>query len=99
MSKLIDRLREFRIILKSGEYDGADLMASWCAMSDAAKELEFLKAENAGLAAALRKYGRHDDGALSYHPCKQAGMNADLFPCTCGLDAALSAGPLEKGHE
>ena len=60
---------------------------------------EALKAENARLREALRKYGQHDNGALSYHPCKQAGMNADLFPCTCGLDAALSAGPLEKGHE
>lgn len=36
---LAERLEEMRVILKSGEYDGADLMRAWCAMSDAAAAL------------------------------------------------------------
>lgn len=36
---LITRLRNARILLKSGDYDGADLMQAWCAMADAADRL------------------------------------------------------------
>lgn len=61
-----------------------------------ASDFDAKAAECERLAAALRKYGRHDNGALSYHPCKQWGRNPDLFPCTCGLDAALSAVPSDS---
>jgi len=42
LRELADRLRAFRRLLKSGEYDGADLMRAWCAMVDAADGLEHL---------------------------------------------------------
>lgn len=38
-------LRSFRTILKSGEYDGAAIMRAWCAMDQAADEIERLRRE------------------------------------------------------
>lgn len=35
-----ERLRELRVLLKSGEYDGADLMAAWIALEEYADLLE-----------------------------------------------------------
>jgi len=40
---LIEKLKDFRIILKSGDYDGGDIMGAWCAMALAADALERLK--------------------------------------------------------
>lgn len=52
---LIERLENHRIILKSGDYDGADLMRAWCTMTDAAQALRSLQAE----VDELRR--RHED--------------------------------------
>lgn len=43
MDNLVERLRHLRIVLKSGEYDGGTLMEAWCAMAQAADELERLQ--------------------------------------------------------
>ena len=40
---LIARLRNARIMLKSGDYDGVGLMRAWCAMADAADRLGEIK--------------------------------------------------------
>jgi len=40
--ELIERLRNLRVILKSGDYTGGDLMRAWCAMIDAADTIEAL---------------------------------------------------------
>lgn len=37
---LVEALRTGRAILKTGDYDGADLMRAWCAMADAADYIE-----------------------------------------------------------
>ena len=42
---LEQRLRSLRVVLKSGDYDGGDLMRAWCCMSDAADEIQRLRAE------------------------------------------------------
>lgn len=42
MHELVKRLRDLRVPLKTGEYDGADLMQAWCAMADAADQIESL---------------------------------------------------------
>lgn len=52
---LVERLRDLRVTLKSGEYDGADLMQAWCAMMDAADALLALKAEVEELRGAERR--------------------------------------------
>jgi len=44
MDDIEARLRELRVILKSGDYDGADLMHAWCAMIDAADTIASLRA-------------------------------------------------------
>ena len=36
---LVEELRSHRLILKSGDYDGADLMRAWCCMIDAAARI------------------------------------------------------------
>lgn len=36
----VQRLRDLRTVLKSGEYDGADLMAAWIALQEYAALLE-----------------------------------------------------------
>ena len=43
LDALEKRLRDLRIVLKSGEYNGADLMRAWCAMIDAADMIAELK--------------------------------------------------------
>jgi MoxR-like ATPase len=53
---LVDRLRELRAVLKSGDYDGADLMRAWCAMADAADALASRDAEMAALKDRLAEY-------------------------------------------
>lgn len=42
-NELVETLRDLRVKLKSGEYDGADLMRAWCAMAQAADEIEYLQ--------------------------------------------------------
>lgn len=44
MGDLLQRLRAIRGKLKSGEYDGADLMEAWCAAQDGADMIERLQA-------------------------------------------------------
>ena len=51
---LQDRLREHRVILKSGEYDGAQLMAAWCDMVNAADALDAQAERIKALEGALR---------------------------------------------
>ena len=52
---LPERLRAHRITLKSGDYDGADLMRAWCSMMDAATAIEQLEARIAEKDAALER--------------------------------------------
>lgn len=52
---LQDRLREHRVILKSGEYDGAQLMAAWCDMVNAAGAIDAKEARIKALEGAIRK--------------------------------------------
>ena len=47
MTNLVDELRAIRTKLKSGEYNGADLMRAWCTAENAAGVLESLTADNA----------------------------------------------------
>lgn len=51
---IVERLRQLRVVLKSGEYDGADLMHAWCAMIDAADRIEELEAS---LGETVRREG------------------------------------------
>ena len=53
MSDLTKRLNELCVILKSGEYDGVDILAAWRAMSDAASRIEELE-------EAIRKLTQSD---------------------------------------
>ena len=50
---LIETLGACRIILKSGDYDGVDLMRAWCAMNQAAAILHEQAAEIERLREAL----------------------------------------------
>ena len=52
---LVERLRELRVVLKSGDYDGADLMRAWCAMMDAADRIEQLTATLADRDATIER--------------------------------------------
>ena len=52
---LIERLKQLRAILKSGDYDGADLMRAWCAMMDAVDALEADSTRISTLTAALEE--------------------------------------------
>jgi len=56
MADLPERLRNMRVVLKSGDYDGADLMRAWCAMTDAADALEALTAQVAVMGEALEPF-------------------------------------------
>ena len=51
---LQERLREHRVILKSGEYDGAQLMAAWCDMVNAADAIDAQAERIKALEGALR---------------------------------------------
>ena len=51
---LQERLREHRVILKSGDYDGAQLMAAWCDMVNAADALDAQAERIKALEGALR---------------------------------------------
>jgi len=50
---IVERLKLHRVILKSGDYDGAQLMQAWCAMIDAADEIQSLRDQNADLERRL----------------------------------------------
>ena len=63
------RLRELRVRLKSGEYDGADLMAAWIACEDLAN----IEAENERLREALNAFKRDSH----YADCPEAHELAD----------------------
>lgn len=62
MTNLVARLRAIRGKLKSGEYDGGDIMEAWCAASDAADEIERLQAALTTIANGIgwpwEDYGR-----------------------------------------
>lgn len=47
------KLRELVTPLECGEYDGADIMRSYCAMKEAADRIEHLQAEREKLRALL----------------------------------------------
>ena len=66
---LPERLRAHRITLKSGDYDGADLMRAWCSMMDAATAIEQLEAIIAEKDAALEEEVRaaYIAGATDVH--------------------------------
>jgi len=51
---LVERLREHRVILKSGDYDGAQLMRAWCDMINAADTIEAQATRIEALEAALQ---------------------------------------------
>lgn len=53
---LAERLENHRVILKSGDYDGADLMRAWCAMSDAAAALRESVAREQAMQARLDRW-------------------------------------------
>jgi hypothetical protein len=40
MNEKVERLRDLRVRLKSGEYDGTDIMAAWIALEEYADLLE-----------------------------------------------------------
>lgn len=40
MNEKIEQLRNLRVRLKSGEYDGTDIMAAWIALEEYAELLE-----------------------------------------------------------
>jgi isoleucyl-tRNA synthetase len=52
---LVERLEASRIVLKSGDYDGADLMRAWCAMMDAVDALKAQANQIAEKDEALRE--------------------------------------------
>jgi|GEM_PF-4556554 len=52
-TELVARLRAGRVVLKSGEYDGADLMQAWCAMTEAADTIEAMAGEIASMKRRL----------------------------------------------
>lgn len=62
MSDLVQRLRDLRIPLKSGEYDGTTIMDAWILAEQAADEIEHLKALDRSTAVIL---GVHDDQSIS----------------------------------
>lgn len=79
---LQERLRQHRVILKSGDYDGAQLMAAWCEMVNAADALDALTARNKELEGALRELMRVDEigrdpntNAESWRPLKRAAWD------------------------
>lgn len=51
---LVERLREHRVILKSGDYDGAQLMRAWCDIINAADTIEAQATRIEALEVALR---------------------------------------------
>jgi hypothetical protein len=54
-AELIERLHRLRIVLKSGDYNGADLMLAWCTMIDAADRLQSRIAEVEKLEERVRE--------------------------------------------
>lgn len=52
---LQEKLRLHRVILKSGDYNGAQLMEAWCAMINAADALDAKDARIKELEGALRE--------------------------------------------
>ena len=53
MTDLIEQLRAIRPKLKSGEYDGADIMEAWCVAESAADRIAALEKAGETLCAAL----------------------------------------------
>jgi hypothetical protein len=52
---LVERLDQLRVILKSGDYNGADLMRAWCAMMDAKDTIVSLQLQIAERDKVLRE--------------------------------------------
>lgn len=55
MTDIVEKLRHHRVVLKSGEYDGADIMRAWCCMVEAADTIEQLRARIAEAVLAERE--------------------------------------------
>lgn len=92
--ELIERLRRLRTILKSGEYDGADLMRAWCAMMDAADEINCLND------ALAKRVALHTSAIMDRDNAHVAGVKAAIEDAEqrCRYVAKHVADRMEEGE-
>lgn len=64
---LVKRLRNHRVILKSGDFDGGDVMRAWCAAAQAADEIERLRGALGKIA-----HGKYDGLEVDHYSAKAA---------------------------
>jgi hypothetical protein len=82
IDNVVERLRQMRVILKSGDYDGADLMRAWCSMIDAADLLLHLKPvleENERYREALRDIIGNANEAMPLGPFDQIDNDGEPY--------------------
>jgi len=90
MTDIVDQLRHHRVVLKSGEYDGADIMRAWCCMVEAADTIEQLRARIAELEDALTAINRK----ASPDPERtMSEASNDLYWCACESRRVLFTTP------
>lgn len=106
MGDLLQRLRAIRGKLKSGEYDGADLMEAWCAAQDGADMIDRLRAalERLGSMEAFvvsRAVTAHDAELIARIEYAQEALRGDAQQELCPHGFVLAdniCGPCSEGR-